>query len=164
MGREESVDLIVQVPSHADDLFGALSDPTIYEHLDEAPPKTAADLGARINHLQRGHSEDGNDRWLNWTVFLDSRVVGYTQATIYPDNSASIACVLSPSVWGRGVGHRACQKMIEALTKDHHVSRICADTERDNRRSQGLLTRLGFRETNRLGNDVFFELWPDQID
>lgn len=153
----ENVELIVQVPSHADALFEALSNPAIYEYLDETPPKDVADLRKRIIFLQRGRSEDGNDKWFNWTVFVAFKVVGYTQATVFPDNSASIAYALSPSAWGRGIGHRACQKTISVLIDDHNVSCIRADTERGNLRSQRLLKRLGFKEAHRLGNDVFFE-------
>ena len=157
MDCAEDIELIVQVPAHADALFEALSDPAIYEYLDETPPRDVAELRNRIVYLQRGRSKDGNDRWLNWTVLHGPKVVGYTQATVFPDKSASIAYALSPSVWGRGIGFQACRKTISVLIDDHDVSRIHADTEHGNLRSQRLLKRLGFKRTRRSGNDIFFE-------
>ena len=48
--------------------------------------------------------------------------------------------------------------MLRDLRADHAVTRIVADTEVGNVRSQRLLQRLGFRRTGREGGDLLYIL------
>lgn len=155
--RTEPVTLKRQVPDHATGLFEALSDPDIFEFLDAEPPAAVAEVRSRIDRLQKG-PDDGSEQWLNWCIFVGNTIAGYTQATVYQDNSASIAYVLAPAYWRQSVGFRACQIMITNLNEDHRVSHLRADTENGNRQSQRLLKRLGFEQVRRDGGDLYYEM------
>ena len=133
-----------QDPSHAEGLWVALADPRIYRFLDDAPPSDREQLRQRLLRLALGGSADGSEIWYNWTVFHDSQIVGYTQATVHDDRSASIAYVLAPAVWGRGVAYCACQQMIRHLLQAVRPLVFTADAVIGNLRSRRLLERLGF--------------------
>ena len=152
--------LAVQTPDHARGLFAALSDPRIYTHLDEAPPLSVKAVEDLIRRVSAGPA-DGDELWLNWSVFLNEEIVGTTQATVTADaasgiTTASIAYVFSPKVWGKGVAQTAVEKTMDVLVQAHNVTRFVADTEVGNLASQRLLKRLGFHEVKREGGDVFY--------
>jgi len=149
------VTLARQHPEHAEGLYAALRDPQIYAFLDGGPPRSVDDVRERIERLTEGCPPDGSEIWLNWTVFHGESIVGSTQATIVKTGSASIAYVLSPTVWGKGVAQRAAELTMAELTERHGVSHLLADTETGNLPSQRLLHRLGFSETHREGRDIF---------
>lgn len=160
----------MQVPDHAPGLFAALSDPRIYTHLDEAPPISVKAVEDHIRRVSAGPA-DGREIWLNWSVFLggsaSGNIVGYTQATVTMDaasgiTTASIAYVLSPEVWGKGVAQIAVEKTMHVLGQAHNVTRFVADTEVGNLASQGLLKRLGFHEVRREEGEVFYVWNPPQ--
>lgn len=148
-------------------MFAALSDPAAHEFLDEEPHRSPRAWRERIASLARG-SPDPNEIWLNWTVFVDDRIAGYTQATVHLDRPASseglfgpqadLAFVLAPSVWGRGVSLEACRQTIARLAEDHGVSELVVDAHVDNARSARLLTRLGFEEADVIGEDRHFRM------
>lgn len=144
-----------QTPDHAAGLFAALSDPRLYAHLDEGPPASVSQLRARLELLAAGGPPDGSELWYNWTVFDAAAIVGYVQATLIGD-TASIACVLTPTVWGRGVAGEACRQMLAALLRDTAPVRFVADAARDNDRSRRLLARLGFALTHETVTDAFY--------
>ncbi|MEP5937165.1 MAG: GNAT family N-acetyltransferase [Erythrobacter sp.] len=150
-----------QAVEHAAGLFAALRDARIYEHLDEGPPASVEAVADRIARLLQGSPKDCGETWLNWTVFEGDTVVGYTQATIYDDGTASLAYVLSPQIWGRSVAYAASNLTIDWLNAQPSISRIIADTEQGNTRSKALLKRLGFVFTHEIDGDVFYELKRD---
>jgi RimJ/RimL family protein N-acetyltransferase len=147
-----------QIAAHADGLYDALQDERIYKFLDDAPPNSVGAVRERIERLLQGPPASSGEVWMNWTVFEGAAVVGYTQATIRKDGTASLAYVLSPTVWGRSVGHAACVLTLADLRDRTSVVKVVADTEAQNDRSQALLDRLGFRRTHADGQDVFYEL------
>ena len=150
------VALARQHPEHAKGLYAALQDPRIYAFLDEQPPSSVGDVRERIVRLMAGAPPDGSEIWLNWTVFRGESIVGSTQATIETHGSASIAYVLSPTVWGTGIAQTAAELTMAELAATHGISHLIADTETGNLPSQGLLHRLGFGETHRKGRDIFY--------
>jgi len=152
-----TVRIEIQSEAHAQGLFDALGDARIYEFLDEEAPKSVMAVRDRIRRLGAGAPVSGGETWLNWTVFEGDVVVGYTQATIENDGTASLAYVLSPSVWGRSIAYAACVLTLAEIRLRHSVVEFVADTEADNLRSQALLERLGFRQSHQDGNDVFYK-------
>jgi RimJ/RimL family protein N-acetyltransferase len=152
----QRVALAPQHPGHAEGLFACLQDPRIYAFLDGDPPRSVEDVREQIERLMAGGPPDGSEIWLNWTVFLGDGIVGSTQATILKTGSASIAYVLSPTVWGQGVAQTAAELTMAELAANHGISHLLADTETGNLPSQRLLRRLEFRRTHREGHDVFY--------
>lgn len=150
------VTLVQQHPDHAQDLYSALNDPSIYTFLDQSPPKSVRAVQQRIARQMIGAPEDSSDVWLNWSVLMGKTIVGYTHATIQDGLSASLACVLSPDVWGTGIALRAAQLTMSELTNQHGISKWIVDTDVGNIASQKLLNRLGFIEDSRHGSDIFY--------
>ena len=133
-----------QLAAHAEEMFAVLGDPAIYEYENE-PPSSLEWLRERFARLESRQSADGQQQWLNWVVRLPSaELIGYVQATVYPDGRAAIAYVLASRYWGRGLARRAVEAMIEELNQRHAVRTLSAVLKRKNIRSLRLLERLGF--------------------
>jgi RimJ/RimL family protein N-acetyltransferase len=133
-----------QTAAHAVQMFAVLSDPAIYEH-ENKPPPSLEWLRARFSRLESRHSADGSEQWLNWVIRVpSSELVGYVQATVRPSGHAAIAYELSSAYWGRGLARRAIQAMIAELGEHYHIRTVTAVLKSENRRSLGLLERLGF--------------------
>jgi [ribosomal protein S5]-alanine N-acetyltransferase len=133
-----------QTALHAPDMFVVLSDPAIYE-FENAPPASAAWLGARFARLESRGSTDGQAQWLNWVIRLPSgELMGYVQATVRRDDSALIAYELASRYWGQDIGSSAVALMIDELAAHYNVRQFWAVLKRKNFRSQRLLERLQF--------------------
>lgn len=133
-----------QTVAHADAMFVVLSDPSIYEY-ENAPPPSIEWLRARFAKLESRRSADGEEQWLNWVVRLpSSELIGYVQATVWPNGRAAIAYELSSAYWGRGLARHAVQAMILELVQHYQVRTLAAVLKRENLRSLRLLERLGF--------------------
>lgn len=134
-----------QTVAHAAEMFAVLSDPAIYQY-ENQPPASVAWLSERFGRLESRQSGDGAEQWLNWVIRLPTmELIGYVQATIYPDGRAAIAYVLHSAHWGRSFARSAVQAMIAELANHHQVRCFSAVLKRDNFRSSGLLQRLGFK-------------------
>jgi len=133
-----------QVAAHAAEMFAVLSDPAIYEY-ENAPPVSIEALRTRYAKLESRRSSDGGQQWLNWVMRIDGAgLIGYVQATVYPDNSASIAYEMASTHWGRGLGRHATEAMLRELVDHYGVTRLFAVAKQRNFRSLRLLSRLGF--------------------
>jgi RimJ/RimL family protein N-acetyltransferase len=130
--------------AHAAQMFVVLSDPAIYEY-ENAPPQSVQGLREHYAELETRVSPNGRERWFNWVIRLPtSQLIGYVQATVYPDGRAAIAYELNSAWWGRGLARLAVQAMIDELADQHGVRRLSAVLKRENQRSMRLLQRLGF--------------------
>jgi [ribosomal protein S5]-alanine N-acetyltransferase len=139
-----SLTLEPQTSAHAEEMFAVLSDPAIYEYENEPPPSLEW-LHARFAKLETRRSGDGQEQWLNWVIRLPASVlIGYVQATIFPDGRAAIAYVLSSAYWGRSFARRAVDAMLSELIEHYGVRSFHAVLKRENVRSIRLLERLGF--------------------
>lgn len=135
------------VAAHAAEMFGPMSAAAIYAHIPGEPPASVSALQQRYLQLERGHSANGRERWLNWIVRLSSgRCAGYVQATIHPTATADFAFVFAPEHWGRGVAFEACRAALPCLEREFGVRTIFATVDPRNSRSIRLLERLGFGE------------------
>jgi len=146
-----------QTEQHAEGLFAALQAVEIHEFIGSAPPASVDDVRQRILRQNKGPQDGSGDIWLNWIVFVDEDIAGFTQSTITPDGTANLAYVLSPSFWGRSLGYEACRLTLIALSEMENVKSVVADTQRGNLRSAALLTRLGFQPIRETGDDVFYD-------
>jgi [ribosomal protein S5]-alanine N-acetyltransferase len=133
-----------QVAEHAQEMFVVLGDPAIYEYENE-PPQSVEGLRERYADLETRLSPNGREQWLNWVIRLpDARLIGYVQATVHADGSASIAYELNSAYWGRGLARQAVQAMVSELIGHYGVVRLSAVLKQANQRSFRLLQRIGF--------------------
>lgn len=125
-------------------MFGALSDPAIYE-FENTPPVSEAWLTERFEKLEARQSADGAQKWLNWVIRLPSgELAGFVQATVLPTNTSYIAYELASRFWRRGIGSSAVSTVLEELACQYGVHRFVAVLKARNFRSHALLCRLGF--------------------
>jgi RimJ/RimL family protein N-acetyltransferase len=130
---------------HAPEMFSVLSDPAIYEFENE-PPASEAALARRYAILERGHSQDGRETWLNWIVRLPSgEAAGYVQATVIGSGSCYVAYELVSRHWRQGIGSAAVAAMLSELRANYGVRLYVAVLKARNFRSLALLRKLGFQ-------------------
>jgi len=133
-----------QTAAHADDMFVVLGDPAIYEFENE-PPRSLEWLRQRFTKLESRQSADGGEQWLNWVIRVPGcGLIGYVQATLRRDGSATIAYELASAYWGRGFASEALRAMIDELFARYDVRELSAVLKGANGRSLRLLERLGF--------------------
>jgi len=132
------------VTAHADAMYTLLKDPTLYRHMDGAPPPSAEHLRSIYGKLESRSSPDGSQGWFNWVVStLDGPPVGYVQATVAGEQ-AWVAYVIGSAHQARGYAREATAAMIDHLAGVHGVRRFLAVAEAGNRPSLALLQALGF--------------------
>lgn len=142
--RSANLTLEPQLATHAEAMFPVLNDPASYEYESEQPASVEW-LRARFAKLESRRSPDGREQWLNWVIRCHSwEVIGFVQATVRIDDSATIAYVITSSHWGRGIASEAVQAMMAELAANYRVRHFSAVFKRDNLRSMHLLERLGF--------------------
>ena len=140
----EGVTLEPQLASHAAELYAVISDPSLYEFIDNKEPASEAALRERLARLESRRSPDGTEHWLNWVIRnAAGEVVGYVQATVTPDRSAEIAYVLGRVHWRKGYATAACSAMIGELREAYGVTRLTATLDPANTASLALLRKLG---------------------
>lgn len=133
-----------QIAAHAEEMYGILSDPGLYEFEGE-PPSSPAWLHDRFTRLESRRSEDGTEQWLNWVIRLATgELAGYVQATVLADGQSHVAYVLGSRFWGRGIAQISVRAMLQELTTHHGSRELIAMLKSDNWRSRKLLDRLGF--------------------
>lgn len=132
---------------HAEAMFSLLSDPRIYEFIQDEPPASLECLQERYRRLQTRHSPDGTQQWLNWIIqpLEGDAYMGFIQATIYTPAAADFAFLLGPAYWGRGIAYEAAVSALHTLSTDYAISSLFAMADKRNVRSISLLTRLGFQ-------------------
>ena len=128
---------------HAAELFGALSDPAIYEFEGEPPPSLER-LESGLRRREARLTPDGKTV-LDWAVRIDDRrIAGYVQATLHPTNTAYVSYEFASAFWRQGIGSAAVQRMLEELAATYSVTKFVAVLKSANYRSLGLLRKLGF--------------------
>ena len=131
--------------AHAEALFPMLSEPEIYQYLDERPPSSLGALQQRFARSESLKSPDGTEDWLNWVVLDESgSTVGMVQTTIFSNADANVAYVFGRAYWGRNLAYRAVENMLGKVIAGYEVKRFIVTIERDHERSIRLASRLGF--------------------
>ncbi len=138
---------------HAMCLFKGLQDPRIYLFIPDDPPADLSVLQKRYEILEKGVSPNGEELWLNWAIQLQNGTyIGYVQATVFQDDTASLAYVVFPQFWRKGYAKEACQRVVNFLFEGKHAALITANTNTKNEASIALLHSLGFYHVRSISN------------
>jgi RimJ/RimL family protein N-acetyltransferase len=116
-------------PEHAEELAPVLDDVSLHRFTG-GRPASAKELRARFERQIVGHSPDGCDRWLNWTVRLRAtgQAVGAVQATVGHREArtvAEIAWVVGSPFQRQGFAKEAAAAIV-AWLRGHGVSSVVA--------------------------------------
>ena len=131
--------------AHAEAVFAVLSDPVLYEFVDENPPVSVDALRDRFARSESRKSPDGTQHWLNWIVRGPaSEVVGHVQATVEANLDTHVAYMFGKAHWGQGLATQAVSTMLTLVASEFGVTRFFIVAERANPRSIRVAERLGF--------------------
>jgi len=164
----ESPRLVVESlrTAHAAELFGALRDPRVYTFISDDPPSSVGDLEARFGRYLKGPAPFSGALFLNWAVRLKTGegYIGTLQATIdIGRRRASVAYLLGPEFWGKGLGSEAVQALLAWLFSRGDVDSAEARIDTRNDRSILLVRRLGFELIQVVRKAEFFKgSWGDE--
>jgi [ribosomal protein S5]-alanine N-acetyltransferase len=144
------VKLIAFNEAIAEALFASQQDPALFDHIEESPPTDFEVFRARCKRLEHTYSPDGTQRWLNWAVEFEGRIVGSVQATVYDfaadrSRTAELAYSIHSSLWGKGVAFESCRQMLSVLRDEYQVSQLWRTIQNENGRSIRLAERLGLK-------------------
>lgn len=133
-------------------MFAELQDLRTCTFIDERPPESLEQLQKRYGVLCGGAPPERGERWLNWIILNaeSDAPLGTLQATIDEKTQrASIAYMLLPKMWGRGIASRATQWLLDRLRDDYEVTEAQVEIHEHNARSLNLARRLGFADVER---------------
>lgn len=122
-------------------MFKAMSDERIYENIREIPPRTPSELAIRYESRP-----DAIGRTvLNYSVWVDDKVIGLAQAVIEPDSaSASVGYKTSPKSWGAGIGTSLLGNLLTTVAREYGISIFRAEVDSKNIASIKILEKNGF--------------------
>ena len=142
---------------HADLLFEAFRDPSLYVYETDVPPHDLATLRRRYRRLESGRSPAGGEHWLNWVpvVRASDAATGFVQATVDDDLAyAAIGYAIVTAHQHHGYGAEAVGAMTDHLLANGVVI-VHAVIDVRNAASVALIERLGFERTGtRRSTDV----------
>jgi RimJ/RimL family protein N-acetyltransferase len=143
-------------PDHAAVALAGFADPATYAYMPGAPRSDVTALGDYFARLAAG-SGNTDEQWLNWLVFLQATdtCVGWVQATMVGQRSASIAYVVFGPYLRRGYAREATSAMLDFLWSVPTLESIEAQADVNNAASLRVAEALGFK---RDAGDVASEL------
>lgn len=134
-------------PADLDELATVLLHPAVYEHIEGTLPSTR-EFKLRLQRAIAGPGEATNDeRWLNYLVRdTTGAMVGRLEATVH-HGLAEVAFLFGPQYWGRGFATAGLRWLHEELARSIAITEFWATTTLANVRSQKLLQRCGYEQT-----------------
>ncbi len=130
--------------AHANELFGHLSNPAMFEFLPQDPPPSIEALRERYQRWETRRSPSGSELWLNWLIRHESVAAGLLQATCTKTKKALIAYQIVTPFQRRGIATEAIPVMLNHLHQAAAIDTVRALVDTRNARSIRLLERLGF--------------------
>lgn len=101
------------------------------------------------------------DEGEDFVVEHEGRVVGKAGLYRFPE----IGFIFHPDCWGRGFAAEALTPILQRAFERHGLDSVEADVDPRNRRSLGLLQKLGFREIGRRARTwLIGGNWCDSVD
>lgn len=140
--RLEPLDL-----THAEELYAATADPSVWEHLTSRKPTDPAGMAELIRGALAAHHAGRRVPW----VQLDARtgaVIGTTSYYDIDETHRSVAIghtFLGRPYWGTGMNTEAKLLLLTRAFEELGAVRVVWHTDLRNRRSQAAIERLGAR-------------------
>lgn len=145
-------------PDDATALFATMSDP-VAMRWSRAPFEDADELRDYFADFR------GDRGWRCWAIARhgDSTALGFVATHAGRRGVSEVGYLLARDAWGQGIAHEAVAAVIDRLFAEGK-RRVFADTDPDNRASNALLARLGFRREARLHREWETHIgWRDSV-
>jgi RimJ/RimL family protein N-acetyltransferase len=135
------------LPSHLDALAAILLHPAVYKHIEETPP-TLYEFKLGLERAIAGPGDAyGAEIWRNYLVRnAEGSVLGRLEATIH-HHLAEVGFLFGPQYWGHGYATAGVLWLHDELAQTHGVTAFWATVASENYRSQMLLHRCGYIES-----------------
>jgi RimJ/RimL family protein N-acetyltransferase len=152
--RLESKRLVLEplLPEHADELAPLLDDVSLHRFTG-GEPESLEELRARFERQAAGHSPNGKECWLNWTVRTHptGEAVGTVQATISGEREpvAELAWVIGASHQQQGFAKEAAALVVSWL-RTRGVTRVRAHIHPDHGASIAVARSIGLLPTEEI--------------
>lgn len=133
--------------SHVDELATLLLQPAVFEHIEDELP-TVHEFKLGLERAIAGPGEDvASESWLNYLVRgAAGEMIGRLEATVH-HQLTEVAFLFGPQYWGRGHATAGLLWLHEELERSHAVTEFWATTTLANHRSQSLLRRCCYIES-----------------
>ena len=140
----------------AEPLFEVFRDPRAMRYWSTPPHPDLEETRRFVQAMVEAPGDISDD----FVIERDGRVVGKAGCWRLPE----VGYILHPDLWGQGLAREAMPAVIGRMFQVRGVPALTADVDPRNRRSLGLLARLGFLETHRASRTYRIgEEWCDSI-
>lgn len=149
--ESERMVLEPQRPAHAAELAAVLDDVALHRFIG-GRPLNADELRARIERQAVGHSPDGQERWMNWTVRTRTtgRPIGAMQTTVRDEAGetvAELAWVIGVTHQGQGFAKEAAALVVSWL-RGQGITCLCAHIDPSHDASMAVAHSVGLLPTD----------------
>jgi ribosomal-protein-alanine N-acetyltransferase len=144
--------------SDAKDIFYLKTDSRVMEYMDSVKHKSLDDS---LEVIKKNQSSFNDKTGVNWAIIEKSthKLIGYFGYwRLFRDNSrGEIGYSLKPEYWGKGYMFEAMTKLIGFGFKELHLHSIEANINPNNRNSEKLLLKFGFKKEAYFRENYLFE-------
>ncbi|WP_053367954.1 GNAT family N-acetyltransferase [Bacillus sp. FJAT-27245] len=89
-------------------------------------------------------------------IEFDGKLIGYADLAGIHGHSAELGVAIGDTAyWGKGLGVKAAQCMMEYGFKKLDITNFTAETHEENVRSKKMLEKIGFKEISRIGHEEY---------
>ena len=144
--------------SDAEDIFYLKTDSRVMEYMDSVKHKSLDDS---LEVIKKNQSSFNDKSGVNWAIIEKSthKLIGYFGYwRLFRDNCrGEIGYSLKPEYWGKGYMFEAMTKLIGFGFKELHLHSIEANINTNNRNSEKLLLKFGFKKEAYFRENYLFE-------
>ena len=130
-----------------DDLFILRSDPDVMRYMDQPPATDKKIVLSRIKEIRKDFK---NKLGINWTIKLkgSTEVIGYMSLwrIDHSNHRVELGYALKKEYWKKSISHEAASAVIDFAFKRLKAHSIMANINPDNKGSEALLLKLGFKQ------------------
>lgn len=154
----ERLTLQLHQESDVDDLFILRSDPDVMAYMDKPVAKDKSIVLERIKEIRQDFKDQ---KGINWTIKFknSSEAIGYMclWRIDHKNHRVEIGYALKKEYWKQGISQEAAKKVIDFAFHNLKAHSVMANINPDNKGSEGLLVKLGFKQEAYFREDFLFE-------
>ena len=144
--------------SDVDDMFILRSDPMVMTYMDKP---AATDKSVVLERIQEIRQDFVDQKGINWTIKLknSNEAIGYMSLwrIDHTNHRVEIGYALKKEYWKQGISYEAAHKVIDFAFNKLKAHSIMANINPNNKGSEGLLVKLGFKQEAYFREDFYFE-------